>query len=113
MDPSDANYFRKQAQEEARRWANAGKGIPTQDNIDEAAALLGRRRAAGDTGPLSPALLPPGIATHTFSNGVAMVYWAGDPRVKTVINVPRAELPKFLVHQDPDVRTLAKWCLDT
>lgn len=112
MDPSDADYFWRQGDEEQARWEKAGKYIPTQDDIDEIAALLGRRKDVDDTEPIPPALLPHGIAIHTFSHGLMVVYWEGDPRVRVVMGAPIAELPKFLVHPDPDVRTLARWCLD-
>lgn len=93
---------------EVDRWLDAGKHIPTQDQIDVVCDLVSRYKNDESTsGTLREFLQPLGIGVRKISEEVTIVYWLGDPRVKTILTASLKNLPEFLTSEDFEVRLLA------
>jgi len=97
-----------------RLWEEAGRHIPTQDQIDIACAMAGRHKGdASASEALKELLLPLGIGLWKISEEITVVGWAGDPRAKSILATGLEELPELLVNEDLGVRLLAGWKLDS
>jgi len=95
------------------QWKDAGRHVPTQDQIDIACAMTGRHKGgASASEALKEFLLPLGIGLWEISEVITIVGWAGEPIVKAVLAAGLKELPEFLASEDYEVRLLAGWRLD-
>lgn len=99
--------------DEMDRWEEAGRHIPTQDQIDIVCDMVGSHKGnVAESKALREFLQPLGIGIRKVSEEVDIVYWLGDLRVKTVLPASLEELPEFLASEDEGLRQLAKWRLD-
>lgn len=99
------------AEEEIQRWEDAGRHIPTQDQIDMASDLVGSHKGdASSSEAVKEFLRPLGIGVWKISEMI-IVGWAGDPRAKKILGATLKELPEFLSSEDSEIRKLAQWRL--
>lgn len=99
-------------EEEIKRWEDAKRHLPTQDEIDEVIRLAHGTGDLVTSSALKEFASSLGIAIQKISKDFAIVYWAGDPLVKDVLKASLRELPEFLSSEFSDARTIAKWRLD-
>jgi len=100
-------------EEEIKRWEDAGRHLPTQDQIDVACDMIGQHKGnASESKALREFLQPLGITISKVSEEIKLVYWSGDLRVKVILGASLEELPGFLSSEDDDIRQLAKWRLN-
>lgn len=101
--------FRALATIEIDCWKDAGRHIPTQEEIDTVAAMFeGHQERGGISAVLKMINLPPGIAVSEMFEGFALVYWEGDPAAKALTAADIEDLPELLVCEDQEVRDMAR-----
>jgi len=83
-------------------WVEAGKEVPSQDEIDEA-ALCYKGGCCH---------LPEGVAATELFPGCGVIHWVEDPLIEVLVAATLAELPEFLVATDPAVRRLVQEKVD-
>ena len=107
-------WFEKQAITEIKRWKDAERHIPTQEEIATVAMMFkDYLERGGIAAVLGMITLPSGIGVSEIYKDQGLIYWEGDPVAKALIAAGIEDLPELLVCEDQMVRDMAQGKLES